>query len=58
MRKAYDTILQSEVSVELAARNGGFEPYRYECALRRGSVCRCSLQHQNDPSFQTSQREQ
>ena len=32
MRKAYDTILQSEVSAELAARNGGFEPYRYECA--------------------------
>ncbi|RRJ63329.1 hypothetical protein EHV15_10670 [Paenibacillus oralis] len=32
MRKAYDTILQSEVSAELAAQNGGFEPYRYECA--------------------------
>lgn len=32
MRKAYDTILQSEVSAELAAQNGGSEPYRYECA--------------------------
>lgn len=32
MRKAYDTILQSEVSAELVAQNGGFEPYRYECA--------------------------
>ncbi|MDU0331169.1 hypothetical protein RW092_13325 [Paenibacillus sp. 3LSP] len=32
MRKAYDTILQSEVSAELAAQNGGFEAYRYECS--------------------------
>lgn len=32
MHKAYDTILQSEVSAVLAAQNGGFEPYRYECA--------------------------
>lgn len=32
MRKAYDTILQSEVSAVLAAQNGGVEPYRYECA--------------------------
>ena len=32
MRKAYDTILQSEVSAVLAAQNGGFERYRYECA--------------------------
>jgi hypothetical protein len=32
MRKAYDTILQSEVSAVLAVQNGGFEPYRYECA--------------------------
>jgi len=32
MRKAYDTILQSEVSADLAAKSGGFEPYRYECA--------------------------
>ncbi|MEF2247313.1 hypothetical protein [Paenibacillus sp. IITD108] len=32
MRKVYDTILQTEVSAELAVRNGGFEPYRYECA--------------------------
>lgn len=31
MRIAYDTILQSEVSAELAAQNSGFEPYRYEC---------------------------
>lgn len=32
MRKAYDTILQSEVSAVLAAKNSGLEPYRYECA--------------------------
>lgn len=32
MLKAYDTILQSEVSAYLAAKSGGFEPYRYECA--------------------------
>lgn len=32
MRKAYDTFLQSEVSADLAARSGGQEPYRYECA--------------------------
>lgn len=31
MYKAYDTILQSEVSAVLAAQNGEFEPYRYEC---------------------------
>ncbi|CUH95392.1 hypothetical protein P22_1462 [Propionispora sp. 2/2-37] len=31
MRIAYDTVLQSEVSA-LAAKSGGFEPYRYECA--------------------------
>jgi len=32
MIKAYDTVLQSEVSAVLAASSGGFEPYRYECA--------------------------
>ena len=32
MRKAYDTFLQSEVSADLAAKSGGHEPYRYECA--------------------------
>lgn len=32
MRKAYDTFLQSEVSADLAAKSGGLEPYRYECA--------------------------
>ena len=32
MRKAYDTILQAEVSADLVAKNGGFEPYRYECS--------------------------
>jgi hypothetical protein len=31
VRKAYDTLLQSEVSADLAARSGGFEMYRYEC---------------------------
>lgn len=32
MHKAYDTILQSEVSAVLAAQSSGFEPYRYECS--------------------------
>lgn len=32
MRKAYDTILQSEVSAFLAAQSAGFAPYRFECA--------------------------
>ena len=32
MQKAYDTFLQSEVSADLAAKAGSFEPYRYECA--------------------------
>lgn len=32
MKKSYDTVLQSEVSAELAASSGGFEPYRFECA--------------------------
>jgi len=32
MRKAYDTFLLSEVSADLAAKVGSFEPYRYECA--------------------------
>jgi hypothetical protein len=32
MRKAYDTILQSEVFADSAAKSSGFEPYRYECA--------------------------
>ena len=31
MYKAYDTILQAEVSAVLAAQNGKSEPYRYEC---------------------------
>jgi hypothetical protein len=32
MRKAYDTILQVEVSADLAAQNSDSEMYRYECA--------------------------
>lgn len=32
MYKAYDTILQTEVSVESAVQNGDIEQYRYECA--------------------------
>lgn len=31
MEKAYDIFLQSEVSANLSARNGGLEQYRYEC---------------------------
>ena len=32
MREAYDTFLQVVVSADLAAKNGGSEIYRYECA--------------------------
>jgi len=32
MQKAYDTFLLSEVSADLAAKAGSFEPYRHECA--------------------------
>jgi len=32
MRKAYDTFLQSQVSADSAAKERGFEPYRYKCA--------------------------
>lgn len=32
MRKAFDTFLLSEVSAEMAAKSGGLDPYRYECA--------------------------
>jgi hypothetical protein len=32
MRKAYDIKLSDYVDAESAAKNGGFEPYRYECA--------------------------
>lgn len=39
MRKAYDTILQSEVSAHLAAKSAGCEPYRYECACCGEEVC-------------------
>lgn len=31
MRKAFDTILHSEVTAELAKQSGGLEKYRYEC---------------------------
>ena len=36
--KAYDIILQSEVSARQAARNGDFEPYRYICSCCREEV--------------------
>ena len=44
MRKAYDTFLLSEVSADLAAKAGSFEPYRYECAhcgeeVRLAAIC-------------------
>lgn len=32
MYKAYDTLLQTEVSADIAACDGSFEHYRYECA--------------------------
>ena len=39
MQKAYDTILQSEVSAVLVAQSGEFEQYRYECACCGEEVC-------------------
>lgn len=32
MRMAYDTILADYVDADTAAKGGGFEPYRYQCA--------------------------
>lgn len=47
MRKAYDTILSDYVDAESAARNGGFEPYRYECACCWEEVRLCAVDSRN-----------
>ena len=47
MRKAYDTILSDYVDADNAAKNGGFEPYRYECACCWEEVRVCAADSQN-----------
>jgi hypothetical protein len=42
MRKAYDTILSDYVDAESAAKSGGSEPYRYECACCWEEVHLCA----------------
>ena len=42
MRKAYDTILSDYVDADTAAKGGGFEPYRYECACCGEEVHICA----------------
>lgn len=47
MRKAYDTILSDYVDADIAAKGGGFEPYRYECACCWEEVRLCAADSQN-----------
>jgi hypothetical protein len=47
MRKAYDTILSDYVDAESAAKSGGFEPYRYECACCWEEVHLCAADSNN-----------
>lgn len=47
MRKAYDTILSDYVDADTAAKSGGFEPYRYECACCWEEVHVCAADSQN-----------
>lgn len=47
MRKAYDTILSDYVDADSAAKGGGFEPYRYECAYCWEEVRLCATDSQN-----------
>lgn len=47
MRKAYDTILSDYVDADTAAKGGGFEPYRYECACCWEEVHLCAADSQN-----------
>lgn len=47
MRKAYDTILSDYVDAESAAKSGGFEPYRYECACCWEEVHLCAADSRN-----------
>lgn len=47
MRKAYDTILSDYVDADSAAKNGGDEPYRYECACCWEEVRLCAADSHN-----------
>jgi len=47
MRMAYDAILTDYVDAESAARSGGFEPYRYECARCWEEVRLCAADSKN-----------
>ena len=47
MRKAYDAILTDYVDAESAARSGGVEPYRYECARCWEEVRLCAADSKN-----------
>jgi hypothetical protein len=47
MSKAYDTILSDYVDAESAAKSGGFEPYRYECACCWEEVHLCAADSNN-----------
>lgn len=46
MRKAYDTILSDYVDADTAAKSGGSEPYRYECAYCWEEVRLCATYSQ------------
>lgn len=47
MRKAYDTFLQSLVSADIAAKEGSFDPYRYECAHCGEEVLLAAVESKN-----------
>lgn len=47
MLKAYDTILSDCVEAETAAKSGGFEPYRYQCACCWEEVHLCAADSNN-----------
>ena len=47
MRNAFDTILSDYVDADTAAKSGGFEPYRYECACCWEEVRLCAADSQN-----------
>lgn len=52
MRSAYDTILSDCVNADTAAKCGGGEPYRYECACcwEEERLCAADSQNQATPS--------
>lgn len=47
MREAYDTILSDYVDADTAAKNGGYEPYRYDCACCWEEVHLCAADSKN-----------